>query len=82
MSPVYGHDLRQAVRITLLLSADLFENKKHRYVDRKTKFEQSCIDECYSVPSAVFNSFALRNCENEDYLPPMCTVSDITDDET
>ena len=80
MKPVYGIDLRKAVRVTLILSADLHENKRHRYIDRRSKFSQTCIDECLSVPSAVFNSVALRNdVTYEDYKLPMCRVSDIDD---
>ena len=39
MSPVYGLDLRAAIKVNLLLAADLHENKRHKYVDRLTKFQ-------------------------------------------
>ena len=87
MEPVYGQNLRQAVKITLLLSADLHEAKRHRYVDRRSKFSHEAISECYSVPSAVFNSFALGALQRQgtmtndsatdsDYEPAMCKVTD------
>ena len=62
------------------MGADLHENKKHSYVDRRSKFQQGSINECTSVPSAVFNQFALSQRTNVwDYQPPGCTVSDIPD---
>ena len=83
MRPVYGLNLRKAVKVSLILSADLYENKKHQYVDRQSKFSQISVDECYSVPSAVFNPFALAQRKNEtpedDYLKPGCRVTDFTD---
>ena len=55
MEPVYGLNLRQALKVQLLLAADLHEPKRHRYIDRRSKFEAMSVDECYKVPSAVFN---------------------------
>ena len=85
MRPVYGVNLRAAIKVSLVFSVDLFENKRHRYVDRKSKFEQIFVDECFSVPSAVFNPTALKQRrvhgvdDNDDYVPPMCRVTDIDD---
>lgn len=61
MRPMYGLNLRQAVKVSILLSADLFETgKRHRYVDRRSKFDEQSVKDCFrNVPSAVFNSFAL-----------------------
>ena len=84
MRPVYGINLRQAVKVSLLFSVDLYENKRHAYVDRVSKFQQLSVDECFSVPSAVFNPNALtqrrvHGTPIDDYLPPMCRVTDIED---
>ena len=83
MKPVFGLNLRQAVKIQLLFSADLHEPKRHKYVDRRSKFSELSVQECFSVPSAVFNSFALSQrkvCGGyQDYLEPGCRVSDIED---
>ena len=38
--PVYGVDLRNAIKVNLLLAADIHENKRHNYVDRRSKFSQ------------------------------------------
>lgn len=84
MRPVYGSNLRQAVKVFLVLAADLHENKRHRYVDRKSKFSQMSIDECFSVPSAVFNPFAAAAgrqyglYSGEEYVSPGCRVYDFT----
>ena len=83
MRPVYGLNLRQAVKVTLLLSADLFETgKRHRYVDRRSKFSDTAVKDCFrNVPSAVFNQFASFRSDDERYDGPRCTVTDIIDDQ-
>ena len=77
--PVYGVDLRNAIKVNLLLAADLHENKRHTYVDRSTKFADNKVNECFSVPTAVFNSFAITQKVgfDETYEPPMCKISDL-----
>ena len=64
--------------MNLVLSADLHENKRHKYVDRRSKFSQNSVKECYSVPSAVLNSFANMQARSsgEEYEGPICKVSD------
>lgn len=87
MRPVYGVNLRQALRVPLLLSAELYETKRHKYVDRRSKFSKNLVDECSSVPSAVFNSFS--NVQNTfyqvepemGYLSPGCRVYDLIDED-
>ena len=77
--PVYGVDLRNAIKVNLLLAADIHENKRHNYVDRRSKFSQQSVNECFSVPTAVFNSFAVTQNVgfDDDYEPPMCKISDL-----
>lgn len=86
MRPVYGVNLRQALKVPILLSADLHESKRHKYVDRKSKFDQFSVNECSSVPSAVFNSFsntqnAFYRSNDDSYLPPGCRVYDLVDED-
>ena len=85
MKPVYGVNLRSAIKVNLVFSVDLYESKRHKYVDRMSKFEQAAVDECFAVPSAVFNAQAvtrrrLYGCGgNDDYVAPGCRVTDIED---
>ena len=78
LRPVYGVDLRKAIKVNLLLTADIHDSKRHNYVDRLSKFKNGQVRECFSVPSAVFNSFALiqKTHTEEGYEAPMCKVLD------
>ena len=84
MAPVYGQNLRHAVKIALVLSAELYEPKRHKYVDRRSKMSQSSVRECYSVPSTVLNPLAMALYRSSDssqhqYELPCCKVSDFDD---
>ena len=53
--PIYGLDLIDSVRVNLLFMGDLHGIKRHSYVDRKAKFCKTAVNECFKVPSSVFN---------------------------
>jgi hypothetical protein len=55
--PIFGADLRKAVKVALLLD-DLNESKRHKYVNKLSKFKDS--KECASLSNAVFNQFCDR----------------------
>ena len=71
------------MKVTLLLSADLFETgKRHKYVDRRSKFSDTSVKDCFrNVPSAVFNPFASNRNIGLDIDGPRCTVVDIVEDD-
>jgi hypothetical protein len=54
--PIYGADLRRAVKVNLLLD-DLHESKRHKYVNRASKHNKPAVKDCYKLPNAVFNPY-------------------------
>lgn len=85
---MYGRDLRDAVKINLLLHGDVHESKRQKYVDRHSKTNRHAVAETKKIASAVFNSFGLsvykellQDGEEDgiEYQPSGCTITDFPD---
>mmetsp|Transcript_27432 Transcript_27432/g.26498 ORF Transcript_27432/g.26498 Transcript_27432/m.26498 type:complete len:117 (+) Transcript_27432:1045-1395(+) len=63
--PVYGEDARRAVKVNLLFG-DIFDNKRHKNVDRYSKLDSAWVSDLDQAPSSVFNPFAMSNRREEE----------------
>ena len=57
--PVYGEDCKKAIKVNILFS-DVFDNKRHKNLDRYGKNSEGFQKELERIPSTILNPFAFK----------------------